>query len=168
MSPVTKYPIVSKEIGEKAALDARAKTLQAFENQGVTAELLAACGAELLRATKTKAQYVKGGVGEDGEFTPGHWAYTKPMKDNTTRYNTLKLLMEFHDVMPSKKVDVMDHRQTRGIVAGLFEALNRKGMLGIDEKTREIDGVDVVEAEVIKHNIPPRPVSINPEDMEEG
>ena len=139
--------ITPREIGELAAQNARDALLDEFEQQGVTRELMASIGHELLEATKTVVQYDKGSraqYGPDGELReegrePG-FLYSMPLKDNVTRFNTLKLLMEFHDVMPSKKIDVNDRRQTRELAQELMAAISKEGMLGVEDKGRQIHG----------------------------
>jgi hypothetical protein len=154
----------SREIGEKASQTTRAKVLQAFENAGVTHELMAGVARDLLTATKQKAQWVKG---EDGE--PGGWAYSKRMEDNTTRYNTLQLLLNFHDAMPSKKIDINDTRQTRSVVSQLFAKMEENGLLGAEEKSRKTEAT-WVEGEIVDEVMKGKKVSyasLNPMDMEE-
>jgi hypothetical protein len=55
------------------------------------------------------------------------------MADNTTRYNTLKLMLDFFDAMPSKKIDINDKRQTRDLANQLFKRLEQAGQLGADD-----------------------------------
>lgn len=114
-----------EKIGQIAATTARDRLLDAFEQHGVTDDLIALVGADLLTATKVKSQW---------SAKDRHFVYSKQLADNTTRYNTLKLLMEFRDAMPSKKVDITDKRQTRDLANALFAKIEEAGQLGHDEK----------------------------------
>lgn len=152
----TKLPAI-RAAGELAAQTARDRLLDAFNQCGVTEELLAMVGADLLQATKQQVKWDKGSKAvfdSDGnvvkEGSPPGFKYSKHMSDNTTRYNSLKLLMEFHDAMPSKKIDIEDKRQTRDLANALFEKMEKMGQLGADEKQLPAGGADPVEMELME------------------
>lgn len=181
-------PIPFHEIGDLARETARDRLLTAFEEQGVTRELMAAVGAELLQAEKVKVHWDKGEPGQTDDQgrmvdpgTPPGFRYSKPLADNTTRYNTLKLLMDFHDVMPSKRVDIEDKRQTKNLANALISRITQMGVVGVEDVEREVDGPSRGEmalmGEMVKGGRPamstppdtprPQPASLNPMDMEE-
>jgi hypothetical protein len=115
-----------QKIGEQAAANARQSLLQAFRSHNLTENNLAIVAEDLLHATHQKVQW---------DAKTQTFAYSRRLTDNTTRYNTLKLLLEFFDAMPSKKVDVNDRRQTRELAGMLFEKLDKMGQIGMEDKT---------------------------------
>lgn len=123
------HPIVKAQkvalIGVQAAEKARSNLLQALRSLGIDEIALACAGNELLYAVKQKVHFDK----KTGEFH-----YSKPLADNVTRFNAFKLLLEFQDVMPSKKVDVNDQRSVRQLAGMLFEKMEKAGQLGADDK----------------------------------
>lgn len=158
------HPPALREIGELAATSARDNLLEAFEAQGLTTEALSAIGHDLLYATKQKVQWEKG---EEGG--PGGFRYSKHLADNTIRFNTLKLLLEFFDAMPSKRIDIEDKRQTRKLANALFAKIEQAGMLGAEDKKEAIT-IAPAEVELMGEMIRQRqPVhaSLNPMDMED-
>jgi hypothetical protein len=172
-------PMSVREIGEMARTRARNHLLAALDANGVHMELLARVSADLLQATKVKAQYDKGAPPtfdpDTGEIVPGReegFRYSKPLADNVTRFNTLRLLMEFHDVMPAKRgeVDVHDHRQTRALVNALFEKMDHAGVLGVEETVEGelVDGPAPGEMAALKEQVRRgRVASLNPMEMED-
>jgi hypothetical protein len=112
------------QIGEIAAQTARDNLLVAFRSQGISEQVLAVAADDLLFATKQKVQY---------DAKSKQFNYSKHMADNTTRYNTLKLMLDFFDAMPSKKIDINDKRQTRDLANQLFKRLEQAGQLGADD-----------------------------------
>lgn len=125
-------------IGEQAAGKARRALLTAFRDVGVTEQVMAVCANDLLFATKQKAQF---------DVKAGEFKYSKQMTDNTTRLNALKLILDIHNVMPPKQVDINDKRQTRELAGELFKRIEQQGLLGIDDKNVPI--MDDAEAELM-------------------
>jgi len=123
------HPIVKAQnlaaIGAQAAETARANLLQELRSKGIDEQALAIIGNDLLNATKQKVQF---------DIKSGEFKYSRHMADNVTRFNTFKLLLEFLDAMPSKKVDINDNRQTRQLAGMLFKRMEQAGMLGVDDK----------------------------------
>jgi hypothetical protein len=117
-------------IGKQAALTAREHLLQAFRSRGITEETLAELGNDLLVATNVKVQW----NGQKQTFE-----YSRPLIDNTTRFNAFRLFVEMFDAMPSKKVDIDDKRSVQRLAGMLFEKIDKMGMLGADDKDLPVD-----------------------------
>jgi hypothetical protein len=123
--------------------------LEAFDNRGINPESVSALTQQLMYATKVKAQFYKGSpavIGEDGEVLveaePPGFRYSKPLADNTTQYNVLRLVMEFFDTMPSKKIDINDERQTRNFVNQVMMKLSQEGKHGTADDHPQLTEVE--------------------------
>jgi hypothetical protein len=123
----------------------------------MTEEVLALAGADLLTATKIKAQW---------DAKEKKFRYSRPLADNTARFNTLKLMLEFHDVMPSKRVDIEDKRQTRNLANALFARIEEAGMLGEDDKSALPPPApgEIASLKAATAHLPRNPVSLIPSD----
>lgn len=136
------YPIEKAQklamIGDQAAQDARQELLTAMHDAGITSQVMATVGLDLLHATKQKAIL---------DPKTKQFRYSKPMPDNTTRLNTFKLVCELNDVMPSKKLDINDKRQTLELAGQLFARMEERGLLGVGDKTMPL--IDESEAQLM-------------------
>jgi hypothetical protein len=73
---------------------------------------------------------------------PPGFRYSKPLADNTTQYNVLRLVMEFFDTMPSKKIDINDERQTRNFVNQVMMRLSQEGRHGAADDHPQLTEVE--------------------------
>lgn len=181
-TPITS-PVPITEIGDMARDTARLRLLDELEDRGVGMEELARVTDDLLHATKVKVQWEGGKPArydKDGNLisdgVEGGFHISPPVADNVTRFNTVKLLYDFHDVMPSKRVDIEDKRQTRAIANRLIERMTQVGLMGVEDKGRKIHGPAPGEmalmGEMVKRKkeqekgeVERGPVSLCPDDM---
>jgi len=166
------------EAGVLARDLARQQLMTALDHHDVGPDSMAQVASELLHATKVKVQW---------DPKAREFQISEPLADNVTRHNTLKLLMDFYDTMPSKRVDIEDNRQTKAIANRLIDAITQSGMMGIEDRQREIHSpapgeialmgemvkrkrereMEVMDGEVESRPLSPAPASLSPLDMED-
>jgi hypothetical protein len=128
-------PSTIGELGALAAKTARDNLLESLHDNGLTEVVLADVARDLIGATKQRVQWDK---------VSGEFKYSRPLVDNAIRLGTLRMLLEIHDVFPSKKIDVNDKRQTKELVSELLGRMEEKGLLGIEDKDGGMMG-DVID-----------------------
>ncbi len=84
---------------ETSAIEARAATLKAHHEVGLTPILVARRHKQALNAGIVKAKF------NGGPFGSQEWVYSKRLADHKTRLAAVKLALEVFDAMPSQRIE---------------------------------------------------------------